>query len=177
VLPASFTDDFRREFAGSRLWRWNTFSGVAVFGSTSFGSEALDRSNLEDSAILRGRGMVVALDGRGEGEAVAGRMRTLDSFSFEAGHHYRLEFRVAGSHVARSRATGSSRALAQSLTARVPGVGATRTVRLPSHAGFRPVVLEFTPTETTASPIEFVSGGAPGHGGLLLSSVKLAEAA
>ena len=171
ALPACFSDDFSREFAGRRLWRWETSSGVRVFGSTAFGREARGGVSLDDSAVLRGRGMVVALEGNGEGATNAGRMRTVDSFSFEAGRRYLLEFRVAGSHL---RAAG--RGLARSLEARVPGVGASTTVRLPCQAGFRPVRLEFTPSKTTSSPIEFAACGAPGHGGLLLDSVKLTEA-
>jgi TAT (twin-arginine translocation) pathway signal sequence len=169
-LPACFTDDFSREFAGSRLWRWETSSGVRVFGSTAFGRETLGGVKLDDRAVLRGRGMVVALEGSGDGAPTAGRMRTLDSFSFKAGRRYRLEFRVAGSHL---RTAGGG--LARSLEARVPGVGARTTVRLPCQAGFRPVRLEFTPSKTTTSPIEFAAGGAPGHGGLLLDSVQLTE--
>ena len=171
-LPASFSDDFSREFAGSRLWQWETFNGVRVFGETVFGREALGDVELDDQAILRGKGMVVALEGRGAGSSIGGRMRTRDSFSFEAGRSYLLEFRVAGSHL-----RGPSRALARSIEARVPGVGASTTVRLPCYAAFRPVLLKFTPDKTVSSPIEFTSGGAPGYGGLLLDSVRLAEAA
>jgi hypothetical protein len=173
-VPACFSDDFGREFAGSRLWRWETFNGVRVFGATVFGHEALGGVELDDPKILRGRGMVVSLESRGRGDraSIAGRMRTVDSFSFEAGRRYLLEFRVAGSHL-----SGPPRALDRSIEARVPGVGATTTVRLPCSAGFRPVRLEFTPSRTTESPIEFASCGAPGYGGLLLDSVHLAEAA
>ena len=99
-------------------------------------------------------------------------MRTVDSFAFEAGRRYCLEFRVAGSHLA-----SHARGLARSLEARIPEVGASTTVRLPSRARFQPVRLEFTPSRTTASTIEFVAGGAPGRGGLLLDEVHLAEAA
>lgn len=173
-LPASFSEDFSREFAGSRLWRWETSHGVRVFGAMVFGRAALGGVELDDPEILRGHGMVVALEGRAPGDpaSIAGRMRTVDSFSFEAGRRYLLEFRVAGSHL-----RGPLRALARSIEARVPGVGAHTTVRLPCSAGFRPVRLEFTPTRTTASPIEFASCGAPGYGGLLLDSVHLSEAA
>jgi len=171
AVPARFSDDFSREFAGSRLWRWETSNAVRVFGSTAFGRKALGDVTLDEGAVLRGRGMVVALEGNGEGAPIAGRMRTIDSFSFKAGRRYRLEFQVAGSHL--RRAGGG---LARSLEARVPGVGASTTVRLPCQAGFRPVRLEFTPSKTTSSPIEFVSVGAPGHGGLLLDSVQLTEA-
>ena len=171
-LPASFSDDFNREFAGSRLWRWETSNCVRVFGSTAYGREMLGGIDLDDPAILRGRGMVVALEGDGDHPSIAGRMRTVDSFAFEAGRRYCLEFLVAGSHLA-----SQARGLARSLEARIPEVGASTTVRLPSRARFQPVRLEFTPSRTTASPIEFVAGGAPGRGGLLLDEVHLAEAA
>ena len=145
---------------------------MVVLGTTAFGTKAHSGVKLVDTSILRGRGMVVALGGHKGRGAVAGRMRTVETFAFEAGRRYRLEFQVAGSHLG-----GPHAALDRSLEARIPGVGANRKVQLPSRAGFRPVRLEFTPTKTATSPIEFVSCGAPGHGGLLLDSVHLTEAA
>lgn len=172
--PAGATTSFRRPpfadaFVNGALPDWNVRRGVAILGATPFGIARAANRVLDRSDFLAGHGTVLGLDGALAAGTGPGLIETVDAFLFEPGSTYRLSFGVAGSHQSSDRLPPST------LTARLPGLGASTRVTLQPHDGFRSHTLDVTVDRPTTSTIVFASENAPGQAGLLLESVSLVE--
>lgn len=154
-------------FSNDALPAWNVRRPVAILGTTPFGFPLPANRVLDRTDFLRGRGTVIGLDGPLAGSTGPGLMETLDAFVFEPGFTYTLAFSVAGSHQSADRLPPST------LTAGLPGVGASRRVTRRPQDDFLDFSLDVEVRRPAVSTIVFSSENAPGQAGLLLESVSL----
>lgn len=158
---------FSDTFANDALPAWNVRRPVAIIGTTPFGSPLPANQVLDRTDFLRGRGMVIGLDGPLAGSTGPGLIETLDAFVFEPGSTYTLAFSVAGSHQSADRLPPST------LTAGLPGLGASKRVTRRPQDDFLDFTLNVDVPRPATSTIVFSSENAPGQAGLLLESVSL----
>ncbi len=163
LLP--FADDF----GDATLAQWNVRRSVAILGATSFGLDRPTNGTLDRADFLAGRGTVIGMDGPLGASTGPGLMETVDTFVFEPGATYVLRFTVAGSH------QGADRMPLSSVSASLPGLGATTSVaRMPAD-DFLEFSLEVPVARRALSTIVLASGDAPGQAGVLLESVSLSK--
>lgn len=163
MLP--FADDF----ANAALPEWNVRRAVSFVGTTSFGAPRPGSDMLDRVEFLRGRGTVLDLDGPLGVSTGPGLIETVDTFIFEPRATYALRFTVAGSQRSADRMPLSS------VTASLPGLGAsTHVARMPND-DFLEFTLEVPVSRPALSTIVVSSGNAPGQAGVLLESVSLSK--